>query len=733
MSLLLIDSRVPDIPTVIAGLNENTKYVTFEFNVDTFDTLKTKIDEIGDLSFSNVGLFQHNYYMNEYQLLSCMTPATLIGLSDSLEPVSVQVADPSLNSWTDFSNFLDYLISKKCTKNFDMMACKIWTNDNWVYVIQTLETQLQEQYPGFEIRASSNDTGFGGDWILESDTVNLTTVYFTDLIEKWSFDLGTFNQHFGLIDINGNLWMAGYNNYGQLGLGNNVVSFYPYFVNTGVTNVAQVSCGQEYTMIIKKDGTLWGCGSNGTGQLGLNNTSNTFLFKQVFNVSTTGNYVVGGPIYAVQVTCLGGFTTAGQGGTLIIRNDYTLWISGNSSNLLVGINGAAPNYFYQIFANGITGSPVYALSMAAQGSLAAIIKPDSTLWVSGNSNQYGALGRGDTSNYGIFTQVFSNGSSGTPIYASQVSIGYQYGVSNSPAFMAVIKTDSTLWTCGYNNYAQLGLNHTNNCNTLQQVFSNGTSGTPVYASQVSCGDNHMLVIYPDNTVWSCGSNSNGQLGLGNTSTQYTLQSTGITNAKQVTAGQISSFLLRQDGSYYVCGNNNQYYFGAPGVIGYNNYFTKITFYNATNNVIPASNLYTVSGTLLSIPTLSGGTLHPYINGGAFPNAVYASPFGYTYYMTKTDGTFWGCGNNGSGQLGINNTTSFNGNQNTYTKISTDLSSNSLINLNGIFPGSNHCFIFNSNNNYKQDSTIFYCFIYKHDKHDKHDSSSFDARNDVLCS
>ena len=37
----------------------------------------------------------------------------------------------------------------------------------------------------------------------------------------------------------------------------------------------------EHSLILKNDGTLWGCGKNDYGQLGLGNTSNRYTFTQV--------------------------------------------------------------------------------------------------------------------------------------------------------------------------------------------------------------------------------------------------------------------------------------------------------------------------------------------------------------------------------------------------------------------------------------------------------------------
>jgi len=100
---------------------------------------------------------------------------------------NVAVQDPTLETWSELRDFINWC---KTTPEvnatyFDMMACALYSDTNWKYVIDTLTTQT-----GVTIRASTDNTGTssrGGDWFLESHTgVNLKTVYFTEAIEKYN-------------------------------------------------------------------------------------------------------------------------------------------------------------------------------------------------------------------------------------------------------------------------------------------------------------------------------------------------------------------------------------------------------------------------------------------------------------------------------------------------------------------------------------------------------------------
>ena len=118
---------------------------------------------------------------------------------------------------------------------------------------------------------------------------------------------------------------------------------------------------------------------------------------------------------------------------------------------------------------------------------------------------------------------------------------------------AAIKTDGTLWTCGYNIVGQLGDGTTGRKSSPVTTAGGGTNW-----KQVSCGYWHTAAIKTDGTLWTCGYNGNGQLGDGTTVNKTSPVTTagGGTNWKQVASGYYHTAAIKTDGTLWTCGYNS---------------------------------------------------------------------------------------------------------------------------------------------------------------------------------
>jgi len=130
-----------------------------------------------------------------------------------------------------------------------------------------------------------------------------------------------------------------------------------------------------------------------------------------------------------------------------------------------------------------------------------------------------------------------------------------------------LKGDGTVRTWGYNAYGQLGTGDTNYSNVPVSVT--GLTGTFV---AVAAGQNHTVALKSNGTVCAWGDNRYGQLGDG-TTTQHNapvvisaLSGSGIT---EIAAGN-HTIAITKDGALWTCGNNSN------GQLGNNTNGTALT-------------------------------------------------------------------------------------------------------------------------------------------------------------
>jgi alpha-tubulin suppressor-like RCC1 family protein len=111
-----------------------------------------------------------------------------------------------------------------------------------------------------------------------------------------------------MIKLNGTLWGQGWAGSGNLSDGNTAEHLYNEPVQMGVDSDWNSVDTSYFTLAIKNNGTLWGCGSNGAGQIGDGTTINrstltaTGLGINWTSISTGLNYALGisteGNLYA---------------------------------------------------------------------------------------------------------------------------------------------------------------------------------------------------------------------------------------------------------------------------------------------------------------------------------------------------------------------------------------------------------------------------------------------------
>jgi alpha-tubulin suppressor-like RCC1 family protein len=285
-------------------------------------------------------------------------------------------------------------------------------------------------------------------------------------------------------------------NYNYIG---DKLSFTQTFDNKTASFVS--SLGTYHAMIIQ-DGTLYGVGGNGNGQLGLGSTISSFINFQPIAKDVR------------NVAC-------GQYHTTFVKNDSTLWNMGDDLRGLY-TNRRSP---VQIDANvSQSFGGVYAYYGAAY------IKNNKTLWGIGR-NDYGQLGTASLGGY-----VTESVQLDTNVVYASVGISILY-----------IKDDYTLWGIGENTSGQLGTGDNENRTSSVQIDTD-----VVYCST---GVGSSYYIKNDGTLWATGNNEYGQLGVNdylnrNTPTLVT------SSVAVVSAGFFTAEFVSTDGNVYAMGSSN---------------------------------------------------------------------------------------------------------------------------------------------------------------------------------
>lgn len=327
------------------------------------------------------------------------------------------------------------------------------------------------------------------------------------------------DDHTLALSEDGTVWAWGSNYYGQIGNGakKDAVKT-PQKLET-ISGVKALSAGSEATLALKTDGTVWAWGNNDYGRLGDGTNEERLTPVRVKGLEN---------VVAVSL----GATHAAA-----LDVDGAVWTWGR--NLYGQLSGDADPRGRMTPAK-VEGLPrIIAVSAGGRHTLA--LDSDGRVWAWGD-NEYGQLGIG------------KRDSSNTPIQVAGVEgiVAVAAGALHSVA----VKDDGSVWVWGYNEYGVLGTGDTTNSNVPVQL----KSISDVVA--VAAGTYHTLFLKRDGTVWACGYNKSGQLGTNKRETvKSPVQVTGLAEIVAISAGKTHSAAVRKDGSIWVWGTNSDYQLG----------------------------------------------------------------------------------------------------------------------------------------------------------------------------
>jgi alpha-tubulin suppressor-like RCC1 family protein len=281
---------------------------------------------------------------------------------------------------------------------------------------------------------------------------------------------------------------------------------------------------------------------------------------------------------------------------MFIQCDGSAWVMGDNDYGQLGDGTSSVDVPYRIVRpEQIIAGGVAATSAGLWHTL--FLKSDGSLWGTGY-NYFGELGDG------TYTQTNR---------PEQIVAGNVAAIAAGGYFSLFLKRDGSLWATGYNGYGQLGDGTYNETNRPEQVVSSNVTA-------IAGGAQHSLFIKSDGSLWAMGYNPYGELGIGafTTNSPYgiaTPQQIVSSNVTAIAAGDYHSLFLKNDGSLWAMGRND------IGQLGDGSFSTNTPNGVSLPEQIVASN----------VTAIAAGTYHS--------------------LFLKSDGSLWGMGSAGSGQLG----------------------------------------------------------------------------------
>ena len=445
--------------------------------------------------------------------------------------------------------------------------------------------------------------------LYDSSGVEVTNPILTGISGGGSYEVSHIMV---MVIAGGKLYSCGSNTHGQLG---RVTTTNPETVFGEVTDfrsstgdlvpnvmVEQVSCGLSHTLILA-GGKLYSCGNNSYGRLGRDTAINaSTVFGECNEFSHNGNIIT-----LTNITKI-----LASGNSSMVLNNNILYSFGDNTLGQLGIGNSVNALPITSVRNRLI-SRVDSFSLG--GSHMAYIY-NNTLYL-GGSNTYGQLGNGTT---GSFARTYAN----SLVNPRKVSCG---------EFHTMVLAGGKLYSCGNNSYGRLGrITTTPTLFGEVTVFrsSTGTLVTPTI-TDVFCGVYHTLVL-AGGKLYSCGRNTNGQLGRVTTTNPETVfgEVTDFRSSTDdlvtptitdISCGDLHTMVIA-GGKLYSCGRNTD------GQLGRSNtaFLREVTDFKSS------------TGDLVANPAVTG------VSCGSY------------YSMVIAGGKLYSCGSTASNQLGRVTTT-----------------------------------------------------------------------------
>ena len=366
-----------------------------------------------------------------------------------------------------------------------------------------------------------------------------------------------------LASTSGVVLSFGDNGVGQTGLGNTsgetLVATPIDTTNLGGVTVTRVAAGNAHSLLVVSDGSAFTFGLNGNGQAGLGSTVNALVATAIDTTNLAGK----------TVTSVGG----GESHSLLVAD---------GAAFSFGFNGAGRTGLgFDDNGNTLSATPIDTINLlgATVTQTSAGFRHSLLLTNDGDVYSFGANVAGAT---GLGTTV-NNTFVATALDTTHLGDAVVKDIAAGERFSLILDDDGTAYSFGANDVGQGGLGPVLGTAVATPIDTTNLTGKTI--TQVAAGRFHSLLLADDGTVFSFGSNAEGQTGLGidvgvtNIATQIDTTNLDGKTITKVAAGDRLSLLLTDDGSVFSFGSNR---FGQTGLGTASGWTTVATPIDATH-------------------------------------------------------------------------------------------------------------------------------------------------------
>jgi len=547
-NIILVDSALRDSQVFVDSCNESTIPFLYSKNTSRNEVLQFLQTKVEHSQIQHLGIAFEKQGSN-YTFLNS-------------QPL-FQSGSQTINENTQF---LIDIINQFQIKNVDFLACETLLDPYWKEFYKVL-TENTGAVIGASNNNTGN-IQYGGDWVMESTSEDIENVYFNKTIEYYQYLLGATNSHTVIIG-DGVIYACGANSFGQLGTGtyDNSNILIPMIMPEGKIPES-VHCGGYHTIAIMRDSItdeiiLYGCGNNMLGQLGNGTYNNSnILIPMLMPEGKIPESVHCGNDFTIvkmrdlttnEITLYGcGSNGAGQLGTGIGSNTniltlmtipegmvlksvscgfaHTIMKLMDSTTSEVALYGCGYNSNGQLGNGTYDSSNILIPMVIPLGQIPELVICGNSFTVVSTSEKYSYVIEPSANTlkkpiiffYSCGSEIGSIDNSNniltimtnpilTPV--SLLSAGGGHIMINMYNYH--ISTELEIYGQGYNTYGQLG----NGNNISSKSFTPVSVPLRKRIESIRCGLDFTVakmkdLITNEVSIYSCGNNSLGQLGNG---------------------------------------------------------------------------------------------------------------------------------------------------------------------------------------------------------------------------